>query len=132
MNTKQQDIIDTAFSLFSRNGFHATGIDQIISESNTSKKTLYAHFKSKNDLVLATLRHYKSQFEHDMAQEMENITKPRDKLFHLFDVAFRWYNTKKFNGCLAISAMNEYGNKDSAIKEACQDFKALEYKLLGL
>lgn len=132
MSSKRQNIISTAFKLFSQNGFYATGIDQIILESNTSKKTLYTHFKSKNDLVEAILYHYKNQFKRDMDQELQNIDKPEERLSHFFNVAYGWYNSKKFNGCLAISAMNEYGNKNSAIEKACRSFKAAEHYFLEM
>ena len=130
MINKKQDIIKAAFSLFSQNGFHATGIDQIIAVSKTSKKTLYAHFKSKDDLVAAVLQHYQNEFEEDVRQELLNIDHPQKKLFRLFAVAYDWYSSKKFNGCLAISAMNEYGNKNEEIRAACESFKMAEYQIL--
>jgi AcrR family transcriptional regulator len=40
-----------AARLFYRNGIHATGVELIAREANVSKRTLYQHFASKNDLV---------------------------------------------------------------------------------
>ncbi len=40
-----------AAQLFYRNGIHATGVDLIAQQANVSKRTLYQHFASKNDLV---------------------------------------------------------------------------------
>jgi len=45
-----------ATRLFYRNGIHATGVEQIAREANVSKRTLYQHFTSKNDLVANYLR----------------------------------------------------------------------------
>ena len=35
--------------------FHATGIDRILGEAGVAKMTLYNHFKSKDELILAAL-----------------------------------------------------------------------------
>ena len=45
-----------AARLFYRNGIHATGVELIAQQSNVSKRTLYQHFASKNDLVDNYLR----------------------------------------------------------------------------
>ena len=46
-------ILDAAYELFSRNGIQAVGIDAVISRSGVARQTLYRHFTSKQDLVLA-------------------------------------------------------------------------------
>ena len=45
-----------AARLFYRDGIHATGVELIAQEANVSKRTLYQHFASKNDLVDNYLR----------------------------------------------------------------------------
>ena len=45
-----------AAQLFYRNGIHATGVELIAQQANVSKRTLYQHFPSKNDLVDDYLR----------------------------------------------------------------------------
>jgi AcrR family transcriptional regulator len=45
-----------ASRLFYCNGIHATGVELIAQEANVSKRTLYQHFASKNDLVDHYLR----------------------------------------------------------------------------
>jgi len=131
MSEKKKQIIETAFRLFSENGFYATGIDQIIAESQTSKKTLYTYFKSKNDLILSVLEHYRISFFDDLNRAVLEGDAPADvKLLQIFDIAYQWYRSKKFNGCLAISAMNEFGNKDPEIAKACALFKEAERTVL--
>src|SRR6201984_3249112 len=48
-------ILAAAYELFSRNGIQAVGIDAVISRSGVARQTLYRHFASKQDLVLAFL-----------------------------------------------------------------------------
>ena len=49
-------IVDTAYDLFSRHGIRAVGVDRIVAESGVAKMSLYRHFPSKDDLVLAFLQ----------------------------------------------------------------------------
>ena len=54
--SRRDHLVETAIRLFNRDGFHATGIDTILSEAGVAKMTLYKHFKSKDDLIVAALR----------------------------------------------------------------------------
>ncbi|TIS00496.1 MAG: helix-turn-helix transcriptional regulator, partial [Mesorhizobium sp.] len=56
-SAKRQHVVDTAYSLFKRDGFHATGIDRIIAEANIAKMTMYRHFPAKDELIVAVLEH---------------------------------------------------------------------------
>ena len=53
MNPKKEKILAVASELFFEHGFHATGIDTIVAQSGITKKTLYYHFPSKAELILA-------------------------------------------------------------------------------
>ena len=56
MATNKRDLLlGTAERLFYTEGYHATGIDRILSESGVAKMTLYKHFISKEELILAVL-----------------------------------------------------------------------------
>jgi AcrR family transcriptional regulator len=58
----RQQVLDTAAALFFREGFRAVGIDTIVSESGVAKMTLYRHFPSKDDLIVAYLRDSNEKF----------------------------------------------------------------------
>ena len=48
-------LLETALRLFNQHGYHATGIDLIIAKAGVAKTTLYRHFDTKEDLILAAL-----------------------------------------------------------------------------
>jgi AcrR family transcriptional regulator len=78
--SKREQIVDVALSLFYRNGFNATGVDQIATEAEVTKKTLYAHFKTKNELILATLRRRDELFRNNFMRSVERLGKtPRQR-----------------------------------------------------
>jgi AcrR family transcriptional regulator len=53
--TRQQRILDAALSVFSRQGYHDAGVDEIATLADTSKGGLYFHFPGKQQLFLALL-----------------------------------------------------------------------------
>lgn len=52
----RERLLSSASRLFYRNGIHATGVEALIQHANVSKRTLYQHFSSKNELVEHYLR----------------------------------------------------------------------------
>lgn len=53
----KERILNVASRLFKKNGFTATGIDQIMEEAGLTAGAFYAHFKSKKDLFEQSLDH---------------------------------------------------------------------------
>ena len=51
----RERILETAYDLFARRGVRDVGIDEVIDRASVAKATLYRHFPSKDDLVLAFL-----------------------------------------------------------------------------
>jgi AcrR family transcriptional regulator len=50
---RRQQILDAARVQFTRNGFHATSMQDVIAEAGLSVGAVYRYFKSKDDLVTA-------------------------------------------------------------------------------
>lgn len=124
MSQKRQELVDAAIRLFARHGYHATGIDQIAQEAHVSKKTMYHHFRSKEELILAALKHHDSLFRNRFMKSVRALSdSPRVRLEGMFDVAGEWFANDTFYGCMFISAVGEYAERDDAIVEACRAFK---------
>jgi len=70
--SKRELLIKTALELFAKNGLHATGVDSIVEQSGVTKKTLYAHFRSKDELVLAVLRYYDGLARNEFMRRVES------------------------------------------------------------
>ena len=51
----KERILEKTFALFHKQGYNATGINQIIEEAQVAKASFYYHFKSKEDLCVAFL-----------------------------------------------------------------------------
>jgi AcrR family transcriptional regulator len=56
MQTRRR-ILDAAYGLFWRQGFLRVSMDEIAGRANITKRALYQHFRSKDDLIAAALGH---------------------------------------------------------------------------
>ena len=123
---RREHLIETAIELFCEHGYHATGIDKIIDRAGVSKKTLYTHFRSKDELIMAALRQYDGVFRNNFMRQVDRLSKtPQEKLLAIFDVAEGWFSQKFFFGCMFINVIGEYSQKDSPIRDICKQFKRL-------
>src|SRR5262244_1525812 len=84
----RQRILDAAYDLFSQHGIRAVGIDSIIERSGVARMTLYRHFQSKDELVLAFLEDRERRWTRDWLQSQvrERASVPGDRLLAIFDV----------------------------------------------
>lgn len=51
----KKKIIKAAYTLFEKNGYHSTSMDDVAAEVGVSKASLYSYFKSKEDILLVTV-----------------------------------------------------------------------------
>ncbi|KAJ8138879.1 hypothetical protein OY671_007909, partial [Metschnikowia pulcherrima] len=54
--TKRDELVEKATAIFYRNGFQATGMDRLVAETGISKTSIYKHFETKDDSIVATLK----------------------------------------------------------------------------
>lgn len=95
----KERILDTASRLFYDQGFHVTGINQIIEEASIARASLYNHFPSKTDLLLAYLdRSHTSWFE-DLDAWLKPVEGTREKLLAIFDFRIQRQQKLNYKGC---------------------------------
>jgi len=76
-----------AAQLFYRNGIHATGVELIAQQANVSKRTLYQHFASKNDIVDNYLRRIDARGGAPTERRLDEVGPPaRERLLAIFDL----------------------------------------------
>ncbi|MGV3518804.1 TetR/AcrR family transcriptional regulator [Luteitalea sp.] len=100
-------LLATAGELFYRDGIHAVGIQRVIEEAGVAKASLYAHFKSKDDLVAAYLAQRSAAVRAAIVAELADIAAPTDRLLHLFDRGVAWIASPEFRGCPFQNAQSE-------------------------
>lgn len=137
---KRDLLLDTAWELFYRDGYHAVGIDRILAEAGLAKMTLYHHFSSKEELIIAALERRGRKIGAAIGAALEAAgPSPRKRLLALFDWHEEWFASKDFNGCAFIRAVGEYPESKSAIhqvvvrqKQAARDRLEALLKEMGI
>jgi AcrR family transcriptional regulator len=120
----RERLIEAGLKLFYRDGFHATGIDTVLAEAGVAKKTLYAHFKSKEDLILAVMRRRDELHRNWFMREVEKRSaNPEKRLLACFDVIGDWVKSKNFYGCACINASAEFAEKNDPVHRAAAEHK---------
>ncbi len=127
-NPKER-ILDKAANLFYIQGFDSTGINQIIEESETFKKSFYTYFQDKNSLALPYL-------EIQERELIELLTKIIQKHDDYNDFVRAWVKLQKktmtsssYRGCpFALFSNQSIKNKElfqDKIKEIFKNWEEL-------
>jgi len=121
-------IIQTASDLFYANGYNATGINEIIAEAGIAKATLYNHFRSKEEICIAYLKHKNEFFIHSLRDFIGSKSKGKPQLLGAFDFLGVFYKEPTFNGCWCIKTIAEIPADNVEIRDEIQKQKK---ELLG-
>lgn len=112
----RERILETAYELFSTRGVRAVGVDEVISRAGVAKMTLYRHFPSKDDLVLAFLDLREQRWT--LAWVLEGATRrgstPEERLLAMFDLFDEWFHRDDFEACSFVNVLLELGSAHPA------------------
>lgn len=114
--SKRDELVKGALDAFCAGGFHAIGMDRLAKETGVSKTAIYKHFRTKEELILATLRLRDEQFRNWLMRRVEALAdNPRDQLLAIFDALGEWFHEPDFKGCMFIKASSEYMDREDPI-----------------
>ena len=122
-NTPQEKLFHTAARLFYRHGYRATGVDTIASESGIGKMTLYRHYPSKDDLIVAFLQASDEDFWTYFERSTKGAKTARGKLLAFFEALQDYVTSPACYGCPFINLATEYPEVEYAGHQV-----ALEHK----
>ncbi|QWG25605.1 TetR/AcrR family transcriptional regulator [Bradyrhizobium sediminis] len=112
----KERILETADRLFYLRGIRAVGVDTIAAEIGISKRTLYNHFPSKDELIAAYL-------QRRFTQAPASDKPPVEQILGTFDRLERGFASKGFRGCPFVNAVAELGTEDRSVKKIAIAFK---------
>ncbi|NER79599.1 MAG: TetR/AcrR family transcriptional regulator [Leptolyngbya sp. SIO1D8] len=105
----RERILAIADDLFYREGIRASGVDTIIAKSEVAKTTLYRHFPSKDDLVVAYLRGRNQRFWDLLETAIEHyVDQPRQQLVAIFAWLDELLDSKDNHGCPFLMVASEF------------------------
>jgi AcrR family transcriptional regulator len=112
--TPREKLFQTAARLFYQHGYRATGVDTIAAESGIGKMTLYRHYPSKDDLIVAYLRDSDQVFWDQFEQITRDAPTARGKLLAFFEALQSYALSPDCYGCPFINASTEYPEAEYA------------------
>lgn len=119
-NTRD-DIIDAAKNLFQMQGYHATGINQIIKNSGAPKGSLYYYFpEGKEEIAIAAIESIRDSVLKEISQIVSEADEPVEAIkAQLRHVASRLLDTEKMEFRIGLIAF-ECANSNERIRMACE------------
>lgn len=122
----RERIIRTARELFRKHGIRGVGVDTIAEKAGTNKMTLYRHFHSKDELVIACLR----DFEHDVEMLWQSLeaSHPGDPLaqLHGWVRAAAAYARADMRGCDMANVAVELAEDQHPARHVIEEFKTAQ------
>src|SRR3954451_13301692 len=117
-------ILETADRLFYQGGIRAVGINRIIAEAGVAKMSLYNHFPSKDDLILAVLRHREEGVLEFFRSSMARHAKKAKNPLRAFFAALKdFFESPGFRGCPFQNAAVELADPSHAGTEFVRGHK---------
>jgi AcrR family transcriptional regulator len=112
----RERILEAAYGLFSRRGVRDVGIDEVVRSAGVAKATLYRHFPSKDQLVVAFLQDRERRWTRDWVETEARRRggNPEERLLAIFDAFDEWFGRADFEACSFINVLLEMGSAHPA------------------
>lgn len=110
-------ILATSLDLFYRQGYGATGLNQLISEADVARASFYDHFQSKEDLLVAYALELSRQELSEVRQAIETQPNARARFFCPFDLLREWLEATGYRGCPFQNMMAEVPPEATRVHE---------------
>ncbi|MGI9543727.1 MAG: TetR/AcrR family transcriptional regulator [Cyclobacteriaceae bacterium] len=135
MKHNKEDIIDKGIELMRKQGYHGTGVQQVLKACHIPKGSFYHFFESKQDFALQAIEKYAQ----DNIEELEQIIssnklKPSGKLKRFFNNLMRFYRSQNYEmTCLMSIISFEMGATDPKIASRIENkFNIIKSLLTGV
>ncbi|KOX13853.1 TetR/AcrR family transcriptional regulator [Nocardiopsis sp. NRRL B-16309] len=117
-------IVEAADRLYYSRGFSSVSMDELRDEAGVSLRRLYKLFPSKDDIIIATLRKRRRVWAEGIAEYVDAVRSPRDKLLAVYDFLAGWFCEDDFRGCGFVNAFAELGAVNTDVADLVREHKA--------
>lgn len=119
----KEKLVEVAGRLFYEQGYNLTGINQVIEEADIARGSMYNHFESKTDLLIAYLDQFQEQWYRSLEEYLRPIDDPKKRILALFDYRIRNQQRVNFCGCPFIKISAEISTEDTEVLKKVQKNK---------
>jgi AcrR family transcriptional regulator len=110
-------LLATASRLFYSEGLHSVGIDRIVSEASVTRATLYRHFPSKDELLVAYLEEADRAIRARTDAALTEGLSPEDAVRAVARSIADGIGSSGFRGCAFLNAAAEYPDPDHPVHQ---------------
>jgi AcrR family transcriptional regulator len=124
-----------AYQLFSQHGTRAVGVNALAEQAGVAKMTLYKHYPSKDDLVLAFLRRREELWTRTWLAHVtrDRSRAPAERLLGIFDLLDGWFRKSDYEACSFLKTLLEHSDPKHPVRTATvghiQEVRALLIEL---
>ncbi|MDI2030431.1 helix-turn-helix domain-containing protein [Saccharopolyspora sp. TS4A08] len=118
MSEARARLLRAATRLFYAEGLHAVGVDRVIAEAQVTRATLYRHFPSKDDLLVAYLTEVDESFRARVAEVRAAESSSARSIQEIGRTIASDIRTSGFRGCAFLNAAAEYPDPEHPVHRA--------------
>jgi AcrR family transcriptional regulator len=118
MSEARTRLLNTATRLFYAEGLHAVGVDRVIAEAQVTRATLYRHFPSKDDLLVAYLTQVDEAIRTRAEAARSSGADPDDIIRSVAQAIADDIKSPGFRGCAFLNAAAEYPDPGHPVHQA--------------
>lgn len=119
----RQRILETAARLFYQQGYPLTGINQLIAEAGVAKASLYQHFRTKDEILLAYLQQASAYMFEELEAAMAAAATPKAKVLAVFGSLTKSMPAANFRGCNFQNALMQLPPEETVVRAFIQEHK---------
>lgn len=123
MSEARSRLLATASRLFYSEGLHAVGVDRVISEASVTRATLYRHFPSKDDLLVAYLSAADQAIRAQVEAARTAGGAPADVVRAVAASIADGIRSPGFRGCAFLNAAAEYPDPTHPVHRVVLDHR---------
>lgn len=114
----RERLVVAGLELMHVNGFNGTGVKEITDRAVVPKGSFYSYYTSKDDFVVAVLRHYWAEIERDFGAHLrEESLAPADRVLAFFRAMAEANERRDFAvGCLVGNMALELADHSAGVR----------------
>jgi AcrR family transcriptional regulator len=118
----RRSVLEAAATLASVEGLEGLSLARLAEHLGISKSGLYAHFGSKEELQLATIRTAAEMYSHDIMERVADVEEGTAQIVAFADTFLDYVRDGPFpGGCFFIASFLDPANSKEAVREALTD-----------
>ncbi|TWF35708.1 TetR family transcriptional regulator [Chitinophaga polysaccharea] len=127
----RQKVLETASTLFHRQGYQSTGINQISAESGVVKSSIYQHFRSKEELGAEYLKSRHVYWFDRLKDFIGSAKTLSEKLNAAFDFISYINAEENYRGCAFLKMLAEIPADNEVIMKIIKEHKEVLRTFFG-